>query len=45
MIMFLANADHLEKKLNFLTWVNVALASTLGSIGAAPVPSAGKFVD
>jgi hypothetical protein len=41
-IMFLAYADHLENKLNFFTWVNVALGSTLGSIGAAPVPSAGE---
>ena len=40
-IMFLANADNLSGKLNFFTWVNVALASTLGSVGAAPVPSAG----
>eukprot|EP00602_Paraphysomonas_sp_CaronLab_P008734 CAMPEP_0185035952 /NCGR_PEP_ID=MMETSP1103-20130426/28164_1 /TAXON_ID=36769 /ORGANISM="Paraphysomonas bandaiensis, Strain Caron Lab Isolate" /LENGTH=544 /DNA_ID=CAMNT_0027573271 /DNA_START=85 /DNA_END=1719 /DNA_ORIENTATION=- len=40
-IMFLAYADHYENKVNAFTWVNVALGSTLGSVGAAPVPSAG----
>lgn len=41
MIMFLAYSANLEGSISAFTWVNVAIASSLGSVGAAPVPSAG----
>ena len=41
-INFLAHSDRLH--MNALSWLNVAIGSTLGSIGAAPVPSAGLVI-
>lgn len=40
-IMFMANAVGVTGDINGFTWVNIALGSSLGSVGAAPVPSAG----
>jgi Na+/H+-dicarboxylate symporter len=37
----MAHCANLENKLDIATWVNVGLASSLGSAGAAPVPNAG----
>jgi Na+/H+-dicarboxylate symporter len=42
-ICFLAHAANLQRKLTAATWVNVALGSSLGSAGAAPVPNAGEL--
>jgi hypothetical protein len=33
-----------EDKLSFIVWINIALGSTLGSAGAAPVPNAGVIM-
>lgn len=41
-INFLAHSDRIH--MNPLSWLNVAIGSTLGSIGAAPVPSAGLVI-
>jgi hypothetical protein len=40
-IMFMANAVGVAADINGFTWVNIALGSSLGSVGAAPVSSAG----
>lgn len=40
-ISFLAHAAKLQNKLSIATWINVGVASSLGSAGAAPVPNAG----
>lgn len=37
----MAHSINLEDKLDIATWINVGLASSLGSAGAAPVPNAG----
>lgn len=41
-INFLAHSHNYH--MNALSWLNVAIGSTLGSIGAAPVPSAGLVI-
>ena len=43
MIMFLAYSARLEDSITAFTWLNVAIASSLGSVGTAPVPAAGEF--
>lgn len=40
-VAFLAHTAKLEDKLTIIAWINIALGSTLGSAGAAPVPNAG----
>jgi Na+/H+-dicarboxylate symporter len=40
-ILFLANSDSLVGTMTAFTWINIALCCSLGSVGAAPVPSAG----
>jgi Na+/H+-dicarboxylate symporter len=41
-INFLAHSNRYH--MNAVSWLNVAIGSTLGSIGAAPVPSAGLVI-
>jgi Na+/serine symporter len=40
-ILFLASSINILDTLSPFTWINIALCSSLGSVGAAPVPSAG----
>jgi Na+/H+-dicarboxylate symporter len=40
-ILFLASSDSLVSTMTAFTWINIALCCSLGSVGAAPVPSAG----
>mmetsp|Transcript_10461 Transcript_10461/g.17208 ORF Transcript_10461/g.17208 Transcript_10461/m.17208 type:complete len:90 (-) Transcript_10461:369-638(-) len=41
MILFLAYSVQIEDSITAFTWFNVAIASSLGSVGTAPVPAAG----
>ena len=41
-INFLAHSNRYH--MNAVSWLNVAIGSTVGSIGAAPVPSAGLVI-
>ena len=40
-IMFLAHSDDLSSKLSALVWLNISISAFLGSVGTAPVQSAG----
>jgi Na+/H+-dicarboxylate symporter len=40
-VLFLANSESIGDTITVLTWINIALCCSLGSVGAAPVPSAG----
>lgn len=40
-LLFLANSENLMGTITAFTWINIALCCSLGSIGAAPVPSSG----
>jgi Na+/H+-dicarboxylate symporter len=44
LIIFCIIVNMQEDKLSVVVWINIALGSTLGSAGAAPVPNAGVIM-